>query len=302
MGNRRYRTVHCGYCYESGHNSRTCQSKTQNLQYRFDQQQNAVKDAEAKDLPLERYERARSNVDHLAKQLIQRTNVDPRTGQLAQRVSNRRCSFCKWKYGEYSEVGKGHTRRTCSELKADQEEARLINIEYRKIVLDGLRNAGLGVGSLIKMNVRGYHPDPNNSGKPIWGIRERVMLLNKVDWDRINYKNPYTSGFIAQEIQFLGTREGRQEIPLPYFPNKESGSLAGIDGEGVVADFEGGTASVIGTWHTDPELAAQSDSSWQSDRNPKLAGSVSAEYINPPATWHEGRSTLIDDWFNDRKG
>ena len=71
-------SVRCGHCYRSGHNRRTCPVLTENMNARFNHAKETLKEAKAKGLTTDNYEvsRAQRQMDHNAKQLIQRTGVD----------------------------------------------------------------------------------------------------------------------------------------------------------------------------------------------------------------------------------
>ena len=296
-------SVRCGYCYHVGHNRRSCPKLTETLHDRFNRAMEILKKAEAKGLTDDNFEveRSQRQVDHYAHELIQRTSVDPRTGQSTKRVSNRRCSYCKWKHGLYTDEGKGHTRRTCPDLKSDREESRLKNIEYRKIVYDGLCNAGLGVGSLIRMNVTGYYPDSDGEGTT-WDTRDCALLIKSIDWDVINYRDRLVSGMMAQRVDKWGTREGNTYLNLPHIYDEVTGSAMGIAKDGTIAvtppeDGNYRSLSVIGSWHSNL------DSSETPPRNkdPRLVSTVSAECISPPADWFDGNSEALDTYFNSLK-
>ena len=296
-------SVRCGHCYRSGHNRRTCPTLTENMGVRFNRAKETLKEAKAKGLTTDNYEvrRAQQQMEHNAKQLIQRTGVDPRTGQSVKRETNRRCSYCKWKHGLYTDEGKGHTRRTCPDLKSDREESRLKNIEYRKIVYDGLCNAGLGVGSLIRMNVTGYFPDSDGEERT-WETRDCALLIKSIDWDVINYRDRLVSGMMAQRVDKWGTREGNAMLNLPHVYDEATGSVMGIarDGTIAVAPPDVGhisALSVIGSWHSNL------DSSETPPRNkdPRLVSTVSAECISPPADWFDGNSEALNTYFNSLK-
>ena len=297
-------SVRCGHCYNVGHNRRSCPTLTEAFQARFNRQQETLKEAKAKGLTTDTYEvsRAQRQVDHYAGELIQRTGVDPRTGQSVKRVSNRRCSYCKWKHGVTdSEEGKGHTRRTCPGLKEAKEEARLKNVEYRKIVYDGMRNAGLGVGSLIRMGVTGYFPDPDGEER-IWETRDCALLVKSINWDEINYRENLQSGMMAQRVDKWGTRDGNASIPLPHVYDEVTGSLMGVTQDGTVAmtppvATNESRLSVIGSWHAEPDRSETPPR----NKDPRLVSTVSAECINPPASWFNGNSDSLDDYFNRLK-
>ena len=84
----------------------------------------------------------------LAEQIGTRTGINPLSGKKVNQRSNRRCSYCKYKFGNHCPEGRGHTRRTCEVLKKDKKDIERQNVEYRKTVLDNLKDLGIGVGAL----------------------------------------------------------------------------------------------------------------------------------------------------------
>ena len=71
-------TVTCSYCYERGHNRRSCPQITQRVRDRYDR---AVRELAAN--PDDAY--YIQYVEDRAKELTKRTGVDPRTGKKAKK-------------------------------------------------------------------------------------------------------------------------------------------------------------------------------------------------------------------------
>ena len=104
------RVMHCGYCYNQGHNKRGC-PKMRN---------------DAK------------NGDHWAQQKVD----GYKTRAASQKAAGgRKCGYCE---------ERGHTRRTCATLKSNKRISQRLNREYRKAALVWFKSIGLGTGALVK--------------------------------------------------------------------------------------------------------------------------------------------------------
>jgi len=185
-------TVRCSYCYQTGHNRRSCPTLSQRI---ADEYQGAVNMAEK--------ERARGNetdaqwYDERAevrrKQYIKRTKIDlatnkKATGKVAraaraERLKNIRCGYCGTK---------GHTRRTCQNLKNDyaayMHGTRQLRLEW----YNKLKSTGMGVGSLVVGVARGFN-DKNE-----WGSHKVVALVTSIDWQSIDVHNQSNRAIVLQ--------------------------------------------------------------------------------------------------------
>ena len=161
-------TVRCGYCYQKGHNKRSCGDYSSALQriYKRSKQDGDM-------------ERAKEYGEIYTK----RTGCDPDTGATiaktkeqkkqakAARMQNITCSYC---------TKRGHTRRTCETLKTDKKVYVKATQIQREQVLEELRSLGAGVGSMARMLRYGYHGKNRE-----WGSKERAMVLKEIRWDVI---------------------------------------------------------------------------------------------------------------------
>jgi hypothetical protein len=141
----RTRTVHCGYCYEQGHNKRSCEKYTAAILRLY--KDHIKQRLEASPQTQSRYDFA---IDSRRKEYIKRSRLDPDTGlkiekhkdpfQFSRTVASMKCSYCS---------NLGHTRRTCRNLEND----RIIFIEATKVfrtnALRTLTATGVGIGSLV---------------------------------------------------------------------------------------------------------------------------------------------------------
>ena len=152
-------TVRCSYCYQTGHNARTCPDKTESYRSRAQQE---VDNGEGRE-------------GYWHKQYAKRTgnwlNGDAAEEMKKKRAGGtRRCKYC----------GKtGHNTRTCPELKeakvAWMENAR----KARQVVNRRFRELGLGVGALVKIE---------RYGEP------QLFMVDNINWQLINHEGLRTNG------------------------------------------------------------------------------------------------------------
>ena len=134
MGNYNGR-IRCGYCYEYGHNSRTCPEKKKRLQ----EQLEATKESDDG-----RY------ADYYAHRIAKMTGVNPETGEEVKRRDESRgrvCSYCN---------ERGHNRRTCEQLKSDLARYAVMTREARQEVRAWALEDGIGIGAMVKYKEYGY--------------------------------------------------------------------------------------------------------------------------------------------------
>ena len=120
-------TIRCGYCYESGHNSRTCPTKLERAQRRF---KSAKESGE--------------HVEYYAQQVSRMTGVNPETGEKRKRRNEswgRVCSYCK---------ERGHNRRTCETLRSDLVRYAAMTREARQEVRQWALEDGIGIGAMVQ--------------------------------------------------------------------------------------------------------------------------------------------------------
>jgi hypothetical protein len=125
-------TIRCGYCYESGHNSRTCPTKLERAQRRYD---NAKESGD--------------HVDYYASQVARMTGENPETGAKRSRRNEswgRKCSYCK---------ESGHNRRKCEQLSTDITRyaalTSTVRAEQRALMIE----QGIGIGAMVQTNSYG---------------------------------------------------------------------------------------------------------------------------------------------------
>jgi len=261
-------------CYTRGHNKRSCPEETRRLKERFDRfnQGNCEYDAR--------------QAERLAKKIAKRTGVNPLSGEtLEKRGPTRRCSYCKYKHGSYSDEGLGHTRRTCPHMKADRQQAVERTAELRARILESMREHGIGVGALVKQRIHGYFMN-KETGKEDWDRRDAVLLIQRIEWETVSIYNPSGTCVTTQRADKFGTND-YESMHLPYLLDDEGKRLC-VNNAGEI----GLRGNGIGGWH--PSI----DDTYN---RPEVVSPVSASAINPPESWLLGQSSTISQHFNNAK-
>ena len=133
MGNYHGR-IRCSYCYEYGHNKRTCPERLARIQRNLESE----KEGEG------RY------TEYYARQIAKMTGVNPETGEKTGRRDESRgrvCSYCN---------ERGHNRRTCQQLKSDLARYAVMTREARQEIRDWALQDGIGIGAMVKYKEYGY--------------------------------------------------------------------------------------------------------------------------------------------------
>ena len=156
----------CGWCYELGHNKRTCPSYTKTLKGHYDQ---AVADGTS----LESYYRG----------LLEARGIDPATGEpMTSKQKKSRSEYTKQKrYCRYCGES-GHNARTCKLLKADKAMIGEIEREYKiemhlKVTKE---NYFPTLGSILHYSGRDYE-----YGKGYHDVSE-FHVVTGFDWSQLN--------------------------------------------------------------------------------------------------------------------
>lgn len=186
-------TVTCSYCHTQGHNRRKCEKLTNDIKGRYEfnrarvDELRALTDEEYKASEhARRYSCSRQDlIDHYErraaehrKTYLKRTKIDLATGQKvtnkaakAERMKKVTCGYC----GE-----RGHTRRTCKNVKNDYAVWTERTVEVRNEWYEKLKASGIGIGTMIVKQYRGY----NDAGD--WGTHKAVALVTSIEFDKIN--------------------------------------------------------------------------------------------------------------------
>jgi len=157
-------TVRCSYCYQTGHNSRTCPTKNDHLK--------------------QHYEKAIQQGDYRADRFRQeyeaRTGRNINTGAVLpkqKKVTKVNCGYCG---------RQGHTRRTCRFLKSDRKVFAEVSKFTRKAMWEKLVNYGVGVGSLVP--VRSFQYLDEERG---YGYAVSLRYITGFSWEGVHWGYPY---------------------------------------------------------------------------------------------------------------
>ncbi len=178
MGNYNGR-IRCGFCYEYGHNSRTCPEKKARLERNLE----ASKEDDG------RY------TEYYANQIAKMTGVNPETGEKRSRRDESRgrvCSYC----GE-----RGHNRRTCEQLKSDLARYAVMTREARQEVRDWALEDGIGIGAMVKYKEYGYSDSST------------LMMVEAMDIQHTHARQRYYT-VTLRPVSGVG-RKTRQSIQSP---------------------------------------------------------------------------------------
>lgn len=128
-------TVRCRHCYNTGHNKRSCPDLTELLKRRALEE---ISNGEGYDGYWGRQYNKRPGV-RKAGVYADGTPMAEEAKVAAKQV--RRCKYCN---------KRGHNRRTCPTLKADQAAWVEREVDFRKNLVEVATEHGIGVGALLK--------------------------------------------------------------------------------------------------------------------------------------------------------
>jgi hypothetical protein len=189
------RTVYCRWCYNKGHNRRTCPEYTERLKERAESEVRANVD---RDDDNQGTYSQRDYADRIkADKLLDGTPHDRE--KQGSGIGTRRCSYC---------AQTGHNRRTCALFVERKQEYLSDVVIYRKDIAKTIEKAGLGIGSLVTMQPR-HERDQDDS-------RNHLYLVTEVNWTDVNHASQ-TRVLRAQALDLKedGSPEQCHYIPLP---------------------------------------------------------------------------------------
>ena len=117
--------MRCGYCYQEGHNKRTCPVLTERLKVRHD---DAIARGETDSYYIRQYQE--------------------RIAPKGRKVSSQQCGYCS----EY-----GHTRRKCEVLRKDKEWFVIHHNAHLRVAHDYIVSSPVGIGSLFRLKEQLYN-------------------------------------------------------------------------------------------------------------------------------------------------
>ncbi len=174
-------TVTCRYCYQSGHNARTCPEKAGMHKRRFEQYESAARSTEIDEETRVRYEAEanseRATYERMTKTCIESGEKLKRKKTAGASLKKMKCSYCD---------KRGHTRRTCQNLKNDYAIYQWRTVFARKEWLARYQASGVGIGSLVSVETWNHGYDGNAE----YDRRRLMGMVTGIAWDRIDYCDP----------------------------------------------------------------------------------------------------------------
>lgn len=170
-------TVTCSHCYKTGHNKRSCPTLSEQIKGRYhgNVRAAATERSNGNENDAKWYEQ---RAEEYRQQYIKRTKFDLATGEKvsnkaakAERMKKVTCGYC----GQ-----RGHTRRTCDEVKRDQQVFIEQTRRTRKARLQEIREIGIGVGSLLPVTAWGYGGKDGD-----YGHHTTLRYIKSVDWNSV---------------------------------------------------------------------------------------------------------------------
>lgn len=189
------RSVYCRWCYEQGHNRRTCPEYTKRIKERAEAEveRNKNRDDDNQD--------TYSQIDY-ANRIKADTLLDGTPHEREKQGSGsgtRRCSYCALT---------SHNRRTCKDFIERKQDYLSGVVTYRKDIAKTIEKIGLGIGSLVTVQPR-YERDFDEG-------RNHLYLITKVVWEDVSHESQTRTVFAqALDLQEDGSKYRGEYIPLP---------------------------------------------------------------------------------------
>ena len=162
------RSVYCRWCYEKGHNRRTCPEYTQRIKERAESEVKNNKKLEEG-----------SGSTYLQEEYADRTKADqlldgtPYNREKQGRSETvRRCSYC---------AKSDHNRRTCQEFKDCKVKFVERTKLYRELMAETLIKKGIGIGTLMA-NPSVFKNEHNSDAVNIY-------MVDRIEWDSISIRS-----------------------------------------------------------------------------------------------------------------
>jgi hypothetical protein len=191
------RTVYCRWCYNQGHNRRTCPEYTERLKERAEAEVENNKNRDDDN------QGTYSQIDY-ANRIKADTLLDGTPHEREKQgngTGTRRCSYC---------ASKGHNRRTCKKFGVAKQDYLKDAIKYRKDISKTIAKQGIGIGSLITIEPRHGSWDED---------RNYLYMVVGFDWDIITHRTGI-DGYRAIQLKsldadFEGNPYRNEQIPFP---------------------------------------------------------------------------------------
>ncbi len=197
------RSVYCRWCYNKGHNRRTCPEYTESMKERAEAEAESNKEHDCHDTWRQEEYAKRIKADVL----LDGTpfNCPKQTNGSGER----RCSYC---------AGQGHNRRTCVPFVGAKQGYLEEAVQYRKDIAKTLPDLGVGIGTLVTV-------DPRYGDG---GDRNHLYMVVGFEWGIITHKTG-SDGYRGIQLRSLDVNDSghpyRDEfIPFPAPSSHENDS------------------------------------------------------------------------------
>ena len=187
------RTVYCRWCYNKGHNRRTCPEYTETYKERAESEVESNKKHDC-------HETWRQ--EEYAKRIKADTLLDGTPFEREKQGNGggtRRCSYC---------AKTGHNRRTCEKFTDAKQDYLKDAITYRKDIAKTIAKQGLGVGTLVTIEPRFGSPDLG---------RNYLYMVVGFEWDAITHKTG-TDAYRAIKVKALDVDDDGAPYRTEYIP------------------------------------------------------------------------------------
>lgn len=201
------RTVRCGYCYQMGHNKGSCPERKKDLAASIEKTKARLKED---DYPVGDDWSRRNDQRRLE-------NYTEQLNKMLNKGKNRKCSYC----GEG-----GHNRKTCQERKNDIVDAASVLTNYRKKLLSKMKDVGLGVGAIVRTQVRTQDDTVSALGlveNIVWENVTHDSMFRAGDW-RPSPPNIVSIRVLGDYTNRWGEKVGKQLNTVPV-------DVANVDGD-----------------------------------------------------------------------
>ena len=169
------RTVYCRWCYNEGHNRRTCPEYTERLKNRAESEvkSNEQYDTDSTYQQIDYANRIKADVllDGTPHEREKQTNG----------IGVRRCSYCALT---------DHNRRTCKEFKESKVKFVERTKLYRELMVETLIKKGIGIGALMA-SPSVFEDNPTRG-------EAHMYMVEGIDWDTVTIQGAYRTATVIR--------------------------------------------------------------------------------------------------------
>ena len=199
-------TVRCSYCHQTGHNRRKCPDLTEALGRQYHNHILSAKQSreQGNEADAEWYEQ---RAELKRQEYMKRTKIDIATGE---KVSNKVAKAARMKKVTCGYCGeRGHTRRTCDNMKFDKQVFIEQTRRTRLAALEKAREIGIGLNSIVPLRLWGYV-----DGK--YGNHITHRYIKSIDWNSVTGFRPHIPA-VHVDVRKLGMSNQANDIARDTF-------------------------------------------------------------------------------------